>query len=971
MKIESARLGLVLSIIYVVMPLIISLPSYAADVDADGVDDVADNCIVSASPAFSNQCDTDLDGYGNYCDPDYDNDFAVAGQDWSTFLAAFNTSPGLPPIKEDHDCNGSVGGSDFARFQAHFSGPPGPSGLSCAGTIPCVDTDSDGIPDSQDNCPEDSNSDQADVDRDEIGDQCDPENFTTLENSSWGSSAVLSADDLTDRMPIWTPIGDPDYSGWSESAGSLALKTAACNSETTAGDATSTRDDIQDLITAACNSGGDAGQIIWMPDCGFDVMLNYPAGGEVFSFPATCDNVVVLAQANTRIRLKPSSPTWYTSGQTGAGWDDRANTRLASLQSPPLILSTCAIVAGHTLNSRVVELSGSCNVVATGASGWGNASIVRITATDYSNAVSEGTHEIVRRITCIDPEGSVDMSGTDCSGVTNDDSRATTVVKFDWPLPIDYTASLYQFTIATVNAELIERKGEGVADSNQVREGVWFDGWQADNSNTPFVQDAFRGWIKFTNCVDCGVINGDFDPHGAAINISESIVATPPTQLGDGATRVWIAHNTFRGPYSATKCVSPVSSIGTSGSAITVTFASDTDGSPGHCTQSSAAANADVFVYVPNSVSEPAIRGRKFRVTNYTWTAGASTNTATLSTSQVTTANCTGGGAGICATAGGGYVSIMDHYGTTAIPDLSGSDAQIVDNIFLSAKGLMTTQNGTVGSVFAYNYSLTPLSDLWWRGPFKHGDGQGGAHLWEGNDMEGMTLRATSVQSPGEGLHDLYAYNRLRDQGTGTSFDGTSSLGDIGIGRGEIECGENSSLSGQEEATTEYVHLIGNSAAGSCSASFGFSGLDFFDATADGTPGTPGSWHLYASKNLWYGGFNGDTTYRSDNPYTLNRDSKDMGDGLNVYGVSAEGDEANVAPAAWDSWAFTSSFFYNTLASRADFIDDKPPWACVENGPIGTWIGAHVDDMTGGGASTNEKLPAQLRHEGGCTPLSP
>ena len=37
-----------------------------------------------------------------------------------------------------------------------------------------LDDDDDGVPDLSDNCPIDQNSDQADVDRDGIGDVCDP-----------------------------------------------------------------------------------------------------------------------------------------------------------------------------------------------------------------------------------------------------------------------------------------------------------------------------------------------------------------------------------------------------------------------------------------------------------------------------------------------------------------------------------------------------------------------------------------------------------------------------------------------------------------------------------------------------------------------------------------------------------------------------------------------------------------------------
>lgn len=58
--------------------------------------------------------------------------------------------------------------SDDGLFQSHadFGG--------VCGTIPPVDTDNDGIPDSQDNCPSVTNPDQLDSDKNGIGDACEP-----------------------------------------------------------------------------------------------------------------------------------------------------------------------------------------------------------------------------------------------------------------------------------------------------------------------------------------------------------------------------------------------------------------------------------------------------------------------------------------------------------------------------------------------------------------------------------------------------------------------------------------------------------------------------------------------------------------------------------------------------------------------------------------------------------------------------
>ncbi len=75
------------------------------DFDEDGVPDESDNCVEVPNP---DQRDTNADGFGNICDPDYNDDLAV----------------GIP---------------DFSVLRSFFGGPPGPSGLDCAGTIPCPD----------------------------------------------------------------------------------------------------------------------------------------------------------------------------------------------------------------------------------------------------------------------------------------------------------------------------------------------------------------------------------------------------------------------------------------------------------------------------------------------------------------------------------------------------------------------------------------------------------------------------------------------------------------------------------------------------------------------------------------------------------------------------------------------------------------------------------------------------------------
>jgi len=92
--------------------LLIAPASLAADLDADGVADSADNC-----PTVSNvaQGDGDMDGVGDACDADYNNDGSIDQGDVELFREAFNSGVGEPAYSAvfDHDGDGVVGGSDF------------------------------------------------------------------------------------------------------------------------------------------------------------------------------------------------------------------------------------------------------------------------------------------------------------------------------------------------------------------------------------------------------------------------------------------------------------------------------------------------------------------------------------------------------------------------------------------------------------------------------------------------------------------------------------------------------------------------------------------------------------------------------------------------------------------------------------------------------------------------------------------
>ena len=157
------------------MSLVVGGSAFAQDADGDGVPDVNDNCINHVNPT---QLDTNYDGFGNHCDPDYYNDGTVDNVDYQLFVECFGGA-GNPHC--DLTGDGITGIPDFVVFQTFNGGPPGPSGLACAGTLPCSDptivgdADADGVGDDIDNCVNQPNPSQLDTNADGLGNHCDPD----------------------------------------------------------------------------------------------------------------------------------------------------------------------------------------------------------------------------------------------------------------------------------------------------------------------------------------------------------------------------------------------------------------------------------------------------------------------------------------------------------------------------------------------------------------------------------------------------------------------------------------------------------------------------------------------------------------------------------------------------------------------------------------------------------------------------
>ena len=103
--------------------------------DGDNVANTLDNCTLLANPS---QVDSNHDGFGNRCDGDLNNDGFTNAFDTPLYRAQLG-QPSVPPTYNaaDIDANWFVNAFDTPLYRALLGSPPGPSGLPCAGTVPC------------------------------------------------------------------------------------------------------------------------------------------------------------------------------------------------------------------------------------------------------------------------------------------------------------------------------------------------------------------------------------------------------------------------------------------------------------------------------------------------------------------------------------------------------------------------------------------------------------------------------------------------------------------------------------------------------------------------------------------------------------------------------------------------------------------------------------------------------------------
>ena len=100
------------------------------DEEGDSIPDRGDNCTLASN---EKQRDSDSDGYGNACDADLNNDGIVDFLDLGLLKSVFLTSD----ADADFNGDGTVDFLDLGLMKSQFFQPPGPSGLECAGTVPC------------------------------------------------------------------------------------------------------------------------------------------------------------------------------------------------------------------------------------------------------------------------------------------------------------------------------------------------------------------------------------------------------------------------------------------------------------------------------------------------------------------------------------------------------------------------------------------------------------------------------------------------------------------------------------------------------------------------------------------------------------------------------------------------------------------------------------------------------------------
>lgn len=168
------------------------------DRDDDGIIDECDNCPDTPNP---DQIDTDHDGVGDECDPDWDGDGVSNEEDNCPYV--FN------PEQTDSDEDGVGDVCDETPFGGVDSDGDGVPDIfdPCPQTeTDDEDRDGDGVPDACDNCPDTPNAGQIDLNESGVGDACEADTFTIVEMTIDELHTALEAGDVSCREVVESHI---------------------------------------------------------------------------------------------------------------------------------------------------------------------------------------------------------------------------------------------------------------------------------------------------------------------------------------------------------------------------------------------------------------------------------------------------------------------------------------------------------------------------------------------------------------------------------------------------------------------------------------------------------------------------------------------------------------------------------------------------------------------------------------------
>lgn len=194
-----------------------------SDLDGDGVGDWCDNCIVVRN---ADQADENTDGIGDLCEMECETCCEVpetcfnGGEDDTDGDGMDDECDNCPTVRNwnQNDSDGD-GIGDACEAQGEDTCMGNADGTEL------VDTDGDGLRDADlngglvcDNCPDDINPNQADADRDGLGDACD--NCPTASNAD---QADADGDGVGDACEESTPTVPPPANESCEEAGGSTM----------------------------------------------------------------------------------------------------------------------------------------------------------------------------------------------------------------------------------------------------------------------------------------------------------------------------------------------------------------------------------------------------------------------------------------------------------------------------------------------------------------------------------------------------------------------------------------------------------------------------------------------------------------------------------------------------------------------------------------------------------------------------